>query len=335
MTGHISFCFLLFLTGCCDCTLPGTISSPLPARRDANAYCHICANHTMCRFPYDTNGARCVKLQHADLDEKDIEVILDWHNVYRNTVANGDEQRGNPGPQRPAKHMMELIWDNELAHIAKRWAVQCNLLEKDQCRDVERFGVWQNVHVLDMNSVGIVTSSARIHFHIQSWYDEVEDFDSAEFGFVNFTARANLSYIPFASSTISQIGCGRAIYTARAAQSGSTGVDMATVGRTMAVEFGARVEALVCNYGPFDRNTPGELYEDGVPALCPSGTIRSSRYPALCQKFQEWQLQKVQRKIQQKQDKKNGRTMSNGAFLINPTVYLVRTVLLLLARLST
>ncbi|KAK1124506.1 hypothetical protein K0M31_006857 [Melipona bicolor] len=33
-----------------------------------------------------------------------------------------------------------------------------------------------------MNKVENVMSAARIHFHIQSWYDEVEDFDSAEFG---------------------------------------------------------------------------------------------------------------------------------------------------------
>lgn len=52
----------------------------------------------------------------------------------------------------------------------------------------------------------------------------------------------------------------------------------------MAVGFGDRVEALVCNYGPLDRNTARELYEDGVPALCPPGTIRSSRYQALCRK---------------------------------------------------
>ncbi|XP_043512684.1 uncharacterized protein LOC122530089 [Frieseomelitta varia] len=133
-----------------------------------------------------------------------------------------------------------------------------------------------------MNKLENVTSAARIHFHIQSWYDEVEDFDSAEFGLVNFTARSNLSYIPFASSTISQIGCGRAIYTGRSEQSTSRGADMAMTGRTMAVGFGDRVEALVCNYGPLDRNTSRELYEDGVPALCPSGTIRSSRYRALC-----------------------------------------------------
>ncbi|XP_033351102.1 uncharacterized protein LOC117234225 [Bombus vosnesenskii] len=148
----------------------------------------------------------------------------------------------------------------------------------------QRFGVWQNVHVLDMYSVGNTTSTARIRFHIQSWYDEVEDFDSAEFGLVNFAARSNLSYIPFASSTIRQIGCGRAIYTGRSGQSTSSSTDTPIAGRTMAVGFGDRVEALVCNYGPLDRNTARELYEDGVPALCPSGTIRSSRYRALCRK---------------------------------------------------
>ncbi|XP_015434178.1 PREDICTED: venom allergen 5-like [Dufourea novaeangliae] len=127
-------------------------------------------------------GTRCRGLEREEIDEQGVETILQWHNTYRNIVANGDEQRGNPGPQRPAKYMMELIWDDELAHIAKRWALRCNLFEKDQCRDVERFGVWQNVHVLDMNTVGNTTSVTRLHFHIQSWYDKVEDFDSAEFG---------------------------------------------------------------------------------------------------------------------------------------------------------
>ncbi|XP_026667865.1 venom allergen 5-like [Ceratina calcarata] len=138
MTVRISFCFLLFLTGCCDCILPGTIIPPgrrQPPRQD-NPYCRICANHTMCRFPYDTDGTRCLNLQHEDLGLDDIATILETHNFYRNRVANGEEQQGNPGPQRPAKFMMELIWDDELAHIARRWVVQCNLFEKDQCRDV-------------------------------------------------------------------------------------------------------------------------------------------------------------------------------------------------------
>ncbi|XP_076181177.1 uncharacterized protein LOC143153643 [Ptiloglossa arizonensis] len=148
---------------------------------------------------------------------------------------------------------------------------------------VERFGVWQNVHVLDTNSVGNSTSVARLHVHIQSWYDEVEVFDIAEVGFVNFTARANLSYIAFASATISQVGCGRAIYTARQDEPTNQG-EFAMAVHTIPVGIGDRVETLVCNYGPLDRKTQRELYQDGVPALCPQGTVRSLRYGALCRK---------------------------------------------------
>ncbi|PBC31769.1 Venom allergen [Apis cerana cerana] len=251
----------------------------------------------------DTDGIRCINLQHADLDDKDIETILHWHNTYRNTVASGKEIRGNPGPQRPAKFMMEVMWDDELALIARRWVVQCNLLEKDQCRDVgkyrtndlytcrinvmifKRFGVWQNVHIFEIDNMGNLSSIARIRFHIQSWYDEVEDFDSAEFGLVNFVAKSNLPYIPFALSTISRIGCGRAIYTQRSRFKVKNMATSSTE-HTIAIAYGeVRVEALVCNYGPLDWNTPRELYEDGVPAVCPAGTMRSTQYRALCRKI--------------------------------------------------
>jgi len=47
----------------------------------------------------------------------------------------------------------------------------------------ERFGVWQNVNILDIvDSVENSTSRKRIDFHITSWYHEVEDFDNAEVG---------------------------------------------------------------------------------------------------------------------------------------------------------
>ncbi|XP_076663808.1 venom allergen 5-like [Andrena cerasifolii] len=331
MTGHISFYLLLFLTGCCDCTLRGTISPAL--HLDGTRYCHICTDHTMCRFPFDMEGARCMNLEQDDLDEKDIETILDWHNIYRNVMPIGEEQRGNPGPQQPAKHMMEMIWDDELAHIARRWALQCNLVEKDQCRDVERFGVWQNVHVLDVNSVGNSTSTARIHFHIQSWYDEVEDFDSTEFGLLNFTARGNLAYIAFASTTISNVGCGRAIYTALPDE--SLWVLATAAANTMPFGFGDRVETLVCNYGPLDQKTPRELYEDGVSALCPQGTVRSPRYEALCQRYQDLVSQKVHRRSQVSRKEHSRQTITSGTYPIKRAVYLVQTVLLLLGCLST
>ncbi|XP_025075485.1 venom allergen 3-like [Pogonomyrmex barbatus] len=199
--------------------------------------------------------------------------------------------------------MMELIWDDELAVIARRWALQCKLFEKDQCRDVERFGVWQNVNVLDMDSVKNGTSSKeRIHFHITSWYDEVEDFDNAEVGFelrvneessrpeavcravhlhlvqiiipfrlVNYSNAALSSYIPLASATFIYVGCGRAIYTLNLI-------------KTTTTPGGDRVEVLVCNYGPVDRTAPQQLYKLGRPGLCPLGTLPSDRYQSLCSK---------------------------------------------------
>nr|XP_012143768.1 PREDICTED: uncharacterized protein LOC105662838 [Megachile rotundata] len=151
--------------------------------------------------------------------------------------------------------------------------------------------------------------------------------------FVNFTARSNLSYIPFASATISQLGCGRAIYTSRQDGSSPGRIETATVANTMPVGFGDRVETLVCNYGPLDRKTPRELYEDGVPALCPQGTIRSLRYAALCQKAEELPSRKVHRRIEWNLETTNQTT--SGTFLIKRAIYPVHMVLLLLARLCT
>ncbi|XP_019884904.1 venom allergen 3, partial [Camponotus floridanus] len=219
----------------------------------------------------DCKSEDCIDMEYNDLDGEDIETVLDSHNFYRVAIASGKESRGNPGPQPAARTMMELMWDDELAVIARRWALQCKLFEKDQCRDIERFGVWQNVNVLNMDSVGYGTSRERIHFHITSWYDEVEDFDNAEIGLVNYSSAWQLSsYIPLASATFIYVGCGRAIYTLDLNKTAATG------------GFGNRVEVLVCNYGPVDRTAPQQLYKLGRPGLCPSGTFPSDRYQFLC-----------------------------------------------------
>ncbi|EZA56182.1 hypothetical protein X777_03514 [Ooceraea biroi] len=61
----------------------------------------------------------------------------------------------------------------------------------------ERFGVWQNINVLDMDSAAGSTSAERIHFHITAWYDEVEDFDNAKVGarFTHSTVRFPLFHL--------------------------------------------------------------------------------------------------------------------------------------------
>ncbi|CAL1683654.1 unnamed protein product [Lasius platythorax] len=129
-----------------------------------------------------------------------------------------------------------------------------------------------------MDGVENGTSRERIHFHITSWYDEVEDFDNAEIGLVNYSSAAwqLSSYIPLASATFIYVGCGRAIYT----------LDLNKTATTPG-GFRNRVEVLVCNYGPVDRTAPRQLYKLGRPGLCPSGTFPSDRYQSLCKIVQD------------------------------------------------
>ncbi|CAG5100046.1 Similar to Venom allergen 5 (Vespula vulgaris) [Cotesia congregata] len=101
-------------------------------------YCHLCTRHTMCRYPFDDVSPNCKNIEHGDLDPEEILSILNQHNLRRNFIASGKEIRGNPGPQPPAKNMMELSWDDELAVLARRWALQC-VLSKDECRDVSEY----------------------------------------------------------------------------------------------------------------------------------------------------------------------------------------------------
>ncbi len=95
-------------------------------------------------------------------------LVVDLHNQLRSKVAQGQEGRGQPGPQPPAANMMELTWDEELARIAQRWADQCQF-GHDQDRNVERFSVGQNVYESSEFSDGPINWNKAI----DSWYDEV------------------------------------------------------------------------------------------------------------------------------------------------------------------
>lgn len=48
-------------------------------------------------------------------------------------MALGKEKRGLPGPQPSAANMNALIWDDNLAEVAQRWADQCTF-QHDLCR---------------------------------------------------------------------------------------------------------------------------------------------------------------------------------------------------------
>ncbi len=57
-------------------------------------------------------------------------------------VATGKESRGSNGAQPAASDMNLLVWDEEVALGAQKWADQCQFGHDDE-RDVERFSVGQ------------------------------------------------------------------------------------------------------------------------------------------------------------------------------------------------
>lgn len=100
-------------------------------------------------------GPACYRLDSYDLTNEERQDILNAHNKFRAIVASGKESRGQGGPQ-PAGIIPPLVsialklrfyyqfkidfylqqeWDNELAEVAQRWAIQCDF-NHDKCRNV-------------------------------------------------------------------------------------------------------------------------------------------------------------------------------------------------------
>ncbi|XP_034942680.1 venom allergen 5.02-like [Chelonus insularis] len=241
---------------------------------------------------FDNIGPQCNDIKSGDLDTEEVKSILHQHNLYRNFVASGQEIRGNPGPQPPAKNMMELMWDSELEKLAKRWVLQC-VPSKDECRDVSRFAVWQNIHILYIESLEAGTTGLhRIPLHVQSWSDDVENFDTAEVGLVDFARDNRGPYIGIAAGKITHVGCGRAMYSVdlrhlKMTDFQQTSRENKTFNNIHFSQTHQRLEVLVCNYGPIDRTKPQNLYDDGIPGQCPGGLTHSNHYEYLCKKKED------------------------------------------------
>lgn len=54
-------------------------------------------------------ASRCLNWRNQGLSAAEKQAILDVHNAERRRVAAGKESRGNPGPQRAAVKMPDLV----------------------------------------------------------------------------------------------------------------------------------------------------------------------------------------------------------------------------------
>ncbi|KAJ8676430.1 hypothetical protein QAD02_012217 [Eretmocerus hayati] len=221
---------------------------------EANHYCKICKNHTMCRFPFDKPGSECLTVGNSHLSDAEIDLILHLHNIAREEIVRASEKNVL---HRPTREMMQLFWDAELAKIARRWAVQCRLFDTDECRNVERFAVLQSVYTYDleqMQQMGNREASKRLEIYIQSWYDTALSLSPVGIG--------------LATPWVTNVGCGRAVYD----------IDLTEKPGQTKKSYIGKAETLVCNYGRVDDIARQRPRQD-VRLRC---IFRSSQYNKLC-----------------------------------------------------
>ena len=197
---------------------------------DRSQYCALGSDNTMCRFcgiGPECNDAVCSN----ELSTQEIQEIVDKHNELRSKVATGN-QAGQPA----ATNMNKLVWDEELARIAQRWADQCpDNPPHDPNRKSPLFvnepgqnkaDSWSSVNNFDW----------RLSTKIQAWYDEVKDFPAANVD--NFSQNGATGLIGHYTQMVwgetKRIGCGVMYYRDA---------------RPFAARFPFR-KTFVCNYYP-------------------------------------------------------------------------------------
>jgi len=235
-------------------------SSSLINTLSACDYQRLDPGHTMCIYPpQGCSGNPLIRSGGLTCQEK--QDILDSHNRLRQNLALGQIR-----DQPPALDMRELVWDDELAAVAQRWADQCKS-GHDRRRSVDRFNVGQNVaSTWTFNRPSPLGDVPEFEAQIQNWFNEVTTvgFSSREIKPFRFNYRAG-HYSQMAWSTTTSVGCGYTYF--QDPQKGYT-------------------KLYVCNYGPGGNIIGGSMYHAGTPGVtnCISdGLVSSSKYAGLCQ----------------------------------------------------
>lgn len=200
-------------------------------------------------------GAGKQIMRSGQLSVYEKQAIVDAHNRLRQTVA-----LGQVSSQPPAANMMEMVWDDELAATAQRWADQCTPAhDRESQRDVLRFPVGQNIAATwtTRPPSGSQDSEPDFSKQINAWFDEVRIFGFKPISGGHGTGH----YSQLVWGETSHVGCGYTFYYDP------------TRGYT---------KLYVCNYGPGGNIIGSKPYEKGLPSCSTFGLSESRKYNGLC-----------------------------------------------------
>ncbi|XP_050732712.1 venom allergen 5-like [Eriocheir sinensis] len=236
--------------------LAAALLSLLPAASPCE-YRAIDPRHTMCSFrPRQCPGKNM--LRTGGLTCQDKEIILDTHNMLRQKVSMG-QVRNQPA----ALNMRALMWDEELAVVAQRWADQC-MPGHDRARDVVRFRVGQNVAATWTYEVD-EGDTPDFPTQVEAWFNEVNQHGFAKGSVDPFRfSKATGHYTQMVWAETYLVGCGYAYYKDP------------SLGYT---------KIYVCNYGPGGNVVGGTMYKLGFPGqqFCVNDGLHPSQvYQGLC-----------------------------------------------------
>merc|ERR1712203_942277 len=130
------------LTSCSSTVPPANMMQYI---RDVRTYCRMDRRHTLCKYKDGSRG-RCGAnvCARGFTDEAEKNRMVDKHNEFRRELAEGEVTESDiPGEgEPPAANMEEVVWDDEIARIAQRWADQCHGLNNqphDEVRSVQGY----------------------------------------------------------------------------------------------------------------------------------------------------------------------------------------------------
>merc|ERR1712002_1371669 len=126
--------------------------------------------HTMTK--YKGPSKKCTKkTQFRGFTDAGKDLILKTHNELRQKVAAGLETHGN---QPGASNMMKLVWNDEIAATAQRWADQCKGGHDEVRSKCDGTGVGQNAFAEIGSKHGNREDVyANVERGIRAWYNEV------------------------------------------------------------------------------------------------------------------------------------------------------------------
>ena len=227
----------------------GEVAKPVGEVPTNKQYCDASSDHTMCKYPGPS--AECAaKTTGKAFTVAGKKLILEKHNELRRKVAKGEEKDAQQQPK--ASNMREMVWNDELAAVAQRWADQCEFGHDKNRKKLDGTYVGQNAYMSsssresDLDAIMLKMDKATL-----AWYNEVvtASFDPTSIKPFKFNYGAG-HYTQVVWAESEELGCGQVMF-----KDGSWYNNI-----------------VVCNYAKGGNMGGAAMYEEGDPCSnCPSG----------------------------------------------------------------